>query len=845
MLKLALKLIKKKRKKYRVTFLCIVACAFFIAVIEGIYMGHHAATFDEAYYYAGKYDVAAYVDPEILASYNFYSEKGSLTAINEVTYSVRQDKIPDNTMSEAQKSYMEYNYMSLMGIRDAGDVIQTYDLSEGRWPENTDELVVSLNFVLEDGRSVRNGTVKIGDTVSIQYGIRKNEVGESLQGEITGPETFEVAGEKEFRICGIFSYKKLLSGQHICYGYYKYGALEPKETALYYVLNEENYDELKSFEKNLREYGFQKVEANGHIETALKSLQSSDYISSIEDGMFILEAILIAVAMGIIAVNQYQNILEDSEQIRLFRRLGAERKHIYFLYLTPGVVFIIVGFVTAFIISGMFLKAYGTVLLNNLFSYGYAPDYFKVDLIMYLISFGFILLESFCLILTVVKKELRIYEDGQQGRKRKKQEQIKNLFGLARVLNKGFSIRRVAKTTIVVFALTIIPICFMTGISVYRGAEELIVEGEVDFVLNLSGTNVFAGEEELRNIGGIKSIERFAKAASIKLPLSREVLGEEVYREMKSKPWYTELFNEDDELIWVVEIIFPDEKSYNKFYHDQYTGCFPEYDEYIKSDSVIISVNYCFGEDGSVVDIGKKIAEQYGVVKLHSFVDNDKSVELSVSSSYLDKHKESDGVFATIIAPPGLFDEFFSGAEYHHMVQYAVNAEPGSYEELSRELKDFAFHNNMAIMDYYDANKEHRNYLIVRVTSLITSFLIVLIVCFIVIYSVNALERISKRKQYTIFGLLGIKKSSSVLLRGYEDAIYIIDGLIIALVFHIISANTFLEGLYLYYGLRLNLICLSAVICLLIYTGLFFLFSALPSVSGSRHVFYRHSRGEL
>ena len=91
-----------------------------------------------------------------------------------------------------------------MGIRDGDDVVQTYNLSEGRWPENTDELVVSLNFVLEDGRSVRNGSVKVGDTVTIKYGIRRNEKGEILQGEISGPETFEIVGEKEFKISGIF-----------------------------------------------------------------------------------------------------------------------------------------------------------------------------------------------------------------------------------------------------------------------------------------------------------------------------------------------------------------------------------------------------------------------------------------------------------------------------------------------------------------------------------------------------------------------------------------------------------------------------------------------------------------
>lgn len=825
MLKLAFALIKKKGKKYRTIFLCMVACAFFIAVIEGIYMGHHAATFDEAYYYAGKYDVAAYVAPDMLDNYNFNSEKGYLTAINEVTYSVRQDKIPENTISPDQKSYMVYNYMSLMGIRDGDDVVQTYNLSEGRWPENTDELVVSLNFVLEDGRSVRNGSVKVGDTVTIKYGIRRNEKGEILQGEISGPETFEIVGEKEFKISGIFSYKKILSGQHICYGYYKYGALEPQETALYYVLNEENYDELRSFENSLKEYGFQKVDVNSHIETALKSLQSSDYISSIENGILILEILLIAVALGMIAVNQYQNILEDNEQIRLLSRIGAERNHLCFLYLIPGMFIIAAGFVTACIFSVFFLKIYGMVLLNNTFSYGYAPDYFSINLIMYLTSFGLALLESCCVIRIVVIKQIHINENRQEQSKRKRQYPVKNLFGLARIMNRGFSVKRIVKTAIIVFTLTIIPICFMTGISVYREAEELIVESEADFLLRLSGTAVFTGEDELRSIEGIKSIDKFARVASVKIILSKDILGEDLFGELKRKSWYEKYFNEAEEFVWVVEIMFPDEKTYNKYYYDEYTGCFPEYDRFNNGNGVILGVNYYIKDTGTIVDIGKQIAEKYGSVRLHSFANNDTGIELDVCSSYLDKHKEDDAVSAIIIAPMRLYDVFFSGEEYYHAVDYGIDVETGSYEKLSRQLHDFAFHNNMGIMDYYDANKEHRSYLIVRLTSLITCIIIVIIVCFIVLHSVNTLESISKRKRYTIFGMLGIKRGSSILLRGFEDVIYILDGLIIALVFHIVSANTFLKGLYLYYDIRLTQICFAAVICLLVFMVLTFVSS--------------------
>lgn len=825
MLKLAFVLIKKKRKKYWTIFLCVVTCAFFIAVIEGIYMGHHAASIDEAYYYGGKYDVAVYVNPDMLDNYSYESEKGCLNAVNEVTYSVRQDKIPENTISPDQKSYMEYNYMSLMGIRDGDDVIQTYDLREGRWPENADELVVSLNFILEDGRSVRTGSIKVGDTVNIKYGIRKNEEGDSLQGEISGPETFEVVGEKEFRICGIFSYKKILSGQHICYGYYKYGALEPRETALYYVLNDANYEELKAFEKNLKDSGVQKVSTNRHIESALESFATSDYISSIENGILILEVLLIAVALGIIAVNQYQNILEDTEQIRLLSRIGAESDHLCFLYIIPGIFIIAAGFVTAYVLSVIFLKIYGTVLLNNTFSYGYALDYFNINLKMYLISFVLTLLESCCVIRTVVIKRLLINEDSYKKSKRKRQYPVKNLLGLVRIMNRGFSVKRIAKTAIIVCTLTIIPICFTTGISVYRGAEELIVESEADFLLNLSGTTTFTDEAGLRSIEGIKSIDKFAKAASIKILLSRDVLGEDVFRELKSRSWNDEYFNEADEFTWVVEIIFPDKKTYDKYYYDEYNGCFPEYDRFNNGNCVILGVNYYIKDTETIVDIGKQIAEKYGTVCLHSFEDNDIGIELDVCSSYLDKHKEDDSVFATIIAPTKLYDEFFSGGEYHHMVQYGIDAESGSYEKLSEQLHDLAFRNNMGIMDYYAANKEHRSYLIVRLTSLITCIFIVIIVCFIVLHSVNTLESISKRKRYTIFGMLGIKRGSFVLLRGFEDVIYILDGLIIALLFHIVSANTFLKGLYLYYDIRLTQICFAGVICLVVFVVLTFVSS--------------------
>ena len=102
---------------------------------------------------------------------------------------------------------------------------------------------------------------------------------------------------------------------------------------MYYVLNDANYEELKAFEKKLKDSGVQKVSTNRHIESALESFATSDYSSSIENGILILEVLLIAVALGIIAVNQYQNILEDTEQIRLLSRIGAESDHLCILYL--------------------------------------------------------------------------------------------------------------------------------------------------------------------------------------------------------------------------------------------------------------------------------------------------------------------------------------------------------------------------------------------------------------------------------------------------------------------------------------------------------------------------------
>ena len=105
------------------------------------------------------------------------------------------------------------------------------------------------------------------------------------------------------------------------------------------------------------------------------------------------------------------------------------------------------------------------------------------------------------------------------------------------------------------------------------------------------------------------------------------------------------------------------------------------------------------------------------------------------------------------------------------MITYNIDAENGSYERVKKELSNFAFENSIAFMDYYEENKEARNQLMIRMSSIMTCLFVVIFVCFIIQKSTNKLEDIRGNKKWKSFRMLGLSNSQAIVLKMMENGI--------------------------------------------------------------------------
>ena len=155
---------------------------------------------------------------------------------------------------------------------------------------------------------------------------------------------------------------------------------------------------------------------------------------------------------------------------------------------------------------------------------------------------------------------------------------------------------------------------------------------------------------------------------------------------------------------------------------------------------------------------------------------------------------------------------YFDNEDYYHMITYNIDAENGSYERVKKELSNFAFENSIAFMDYYEENKEARNQLVIRMSSIMTCLFVVIFVCFIIQKSTNKLEDIRGNKKWKSFRMLGLSNSQAILLKMMEKGIYLLDAIIIALFLHIIATNTIMSGIYSYYNITFSNISIAVSI---------------------------------
>ncbi|MBR5179167.1 MAG: ABC transporter permease [Lachnospiraceae bacterium] len=813
MLKLIFMLMRRKKRKYIIVLSGIITCALFISVMELVYSGHISSIIENAYLNVGKWDISVMVDNVTSDPEELTNERLLKVASCDVTYSVRQGKIPEDYVPDSMKDTFEYYYMSLVGIHDENDVVLVSGLWKGRWPESDNEIVVPKDFILDDGRSVAKESIKIGDKITIPYGIRKDENGKCSQDEIAGKESFILSGAKEYTICGIFDYEKKMSTQHVSYGYCIYDK-EQKESEYYcqksyYCLCDENYEDLVNIYGILEDSGeYKEVKINQYVENALKSIELTDYLRTLKNGIFVLEFVLIVSGVCVIVICQYQNLHEEQKQMKLMFCVGAKREQIYQIYLTINFIVLVLGYGIAFCILIVFSHFWGKMVTYVSDSTYFDTGLQNINVTLFLISFFIMTLSSLIVLFLVIKHKLPKHESmGKRNTYRYNQKTLSSLYNLAECNNHRFSGRRVIKTFVVILALTVIPCCCIIGISSYQIAERDIIKPGYDFMLSKDGDIYIESEYELESIPEIESIQKKAGVSATRMILSEEMLGKEVFDDIKAKGWYDSYIDGSGNLIWSVPIVFPEE-NYYRYMQENGGSYLPDYETFSSEKKSIVQGYYHSFDSKKYFDVGKTIIKNTGVMCGSSFTNLENSFELEVGYSWVniatEKSSFDTGLTIVIIAPIELYYKYFNSEDFHHETLYKIIEKKGTYEILYRKLNDFAFLNGMYISDIHEYNKEAQETFDIRVVSVLICVTVVIIVAVILLYVVNKLDRIIWLPSIKTYRNIGIDKKTLLKLSLLENSQCIVDALIVGIVMHIIASLSFMRNVYSFYNITLK-----------------------------------------
>ena len=603
MIRIALRILSAKKRKNILSCLAVAFCVLFILIINAIYVGYSNVQIENGYNYGGKWDIAVKVDEAYQNDVAKRVKDMVLVGTINNTYSARLDVIPEEKKEGNYASFVNYYYLSLLGIGRVTDNVLPYELLEGNWPENDNEIVVPQKFEY-NGAGVVQGNIKIGDKISLEIGRRIKSDGTISQDQIEDTEEFTDSKVKEYTVSGVMKYDNYTTGSYVSYGYVGMNNTNVKGSGgevvtKYYKLNKLTLKSLQDdYNKILSDENVVKVEKNNYIENALNVIYNTDLMKSVKYGLYIFEAFILLLGFGIICVNQYQSIKEDEKQLKLLHSVGAEQKHIYYIYYIQN---FIVGFIGLAIALLLFIGS--KRIIYSIFKAGMRSKHISSGIIavspVFIIATALItLLGMACIARILIHMEFSkicILNNRHKKTKNvrtfsKKRTPIESVFELA--MNNIKFAR--ARNRILMLIFTIIIVVMSIGIPICLSAYHLSVKASraatsTDFYILVNGVSDKL-DKELDQIDSISSYYR-VYATNKMCYFPAKIFGDKIVALINKQYPQTEgntykPFNDKNEYVYSSSITSVNEKYYEKL--QQMNDNLPSYKEFASGDNCMI-----------------------------------------------------------------------------------------------------------------------------------------------------------------------------------------------------------------------------------------------------------------
>lgn len=820
MLRLAWNILYGKRKKYRALFWCVAIGLFSIMTIDTMYRGYCDAQIENAYDYGGHWDIYIRTTGDYYDQYENLSENlVQYVGMNTATYSLQLDEVADE--KKYGFDYITHYYLSLLGIRSESENVLPYHLKEGRWPSKSTEIV--LPYTMEfAGRTAKNGSLKIGDVLRLNFGRRLNSTGEYTQEQVNGIEQFISEGEKEYTICGFIDYVEYTTDKFVLYGFSGIDGstnLEKEEIVLYYYLLEKNTAAMEKAYRYLSEQeGILEVSTNSYVESAFMVLENSNYLHTVRNGLLIVEGMLLFVGICIAAANQYQNIREDRKQIMLFYSLGAEKGQLYALFEMVNLGVLTLGALFSMVLYYAFIKIIQISIFTNIRNMFFKAGNFSPDVAFCIMAFCLFVGCIFSVTVVILYNQISVQDKQECRRIKVYRRELTNLMDLSKQNLQQMRFRRVIQELIILILLIFAPICSMLTMHTYEIAAGITRDRAADFYMVKKGYS----DELDKKLMALPHVKQITKkiGGNRKLNIPLEYLGEDVAEELK-KVYNVEfimsdpIFSENDEFISSVSVIFIDKAHYEKL-EAMNPGELGDYEDFINGENnCIIFARMCIEDTGEQIDVGKRISEKTDEIELYSFVDEEIHYSLKIVDSVFEADADyGEGSLMVLIYLPLQLYETYK-MDMSITTSYFVDGYNGTMDLLGETLKELAYQNGYHLQDNVSESSAQKDAMVIQTLSTFSIFVVGLIMSVAALRIMGKIDYLSRKETYEIYKALGLEHKGAFFIFLLEQMIPLTDAVMLGAGIHCILFYTILRDLYTHYNIGLSEITVAFLLCII------------------------------
>ncbi len=778
MVRFAFRLLAYDKKKTAKLVALVAVTLFFPCVLIFSLRNYSEFQLQNAYHYSGEWDIK--VNKTALSKERQRELGLTLCGEERRMYSA---KAKDNSEDDMDPVYVEILECT------APEQLLYSPLIEGRYPEKDTELVLPYSCSYF-GKSPKDGTLKLGETIAFEYGIRTSVDGEpTFYERIEEGETFTTIGTKEYTVVG-FSVYIPISGIQSVRGI-SYLENGQEATAYYYMSNASTGGELKDLVSSITENS---SEYNERVYVTMYQNKEAESAVARSNGIFIIAIGTFVTCFMLCGLMLHRRKHERVEQVRMLNGLGMTVGKRRMLYIFEWLGYVILGAVCA--VLGFFLY---TFVLQEVLPRFMVSGLSKMEGDFYPLTFIGLALALFLLGCAILWLEAT---DKQRITPKSKKEKIRTSSDLSVIYKRR---KRIAK-------LSVIAMAAVTIMAISIGVPLMLKAYEANKTLKANSVNYDAEIRYKRDyrdgvcrglLEGEESVASFIERiyAGADMVLDEHIVTETVWSFLQNSELYADVIAGGEYPLSLGV------RGCSKAEYEALRELNPHlmpYEEWCNSKTALIDDFFNLSDDWRGENAGdNRYAELVHTLK----VDEGDTITVMIDGA--EGQLEETMTLGQSITTPVLYQypqvisiqvyvpeaELAARKEVSVVATYSVQVKKGFEEQFNQKLAEWMTVYSALLGDYdyigvLEVNDSIRIQFIV-IAALVAALSIL---CVIGMYVMIRIDMEYQTKQFLIFRRLGMTKLQAMNMRISERMGLLSTAMLVALAGNLIVYYTVLAG---------------------------------------------------